>query len=104
VTGLVKHSSGDPYAGVAVGVWSDTWEGRVSVSEANGKYELPLTGIPPGMFKVAVVRLETCSQQDGRPTAKNCQIISNAVDNVLTTAHCQGDGANQVTEIDFAGP
>jgi len=104
VTGLVKHPSGDAYAGVAVGVWSAAWEGRVSVTEANGKYELSLTDIPPGMFKVAVVRLETCSQQDGRLTAKNCQVISNAVDNVMTTAHCQGDGANQVTEIEFVGP
>jgi hypothetical protein len=100
----VKHPNGDPYANVAVGVWSDAWEGRVSTAEASGKYELPLTDIPPGMFRVAVVRLETCSQQDGRLTAKNCQIISNVVTNVMTTAHCQGDGANQVTEIEFVGP
>jgi hypothetical protein len=104
VTGFVRHASGDPYAGVAVGVWSDGWEGRVSESEANGKYELPLTDIPPGAFTVAVVRLETCSQQGGRTTAKNCQTISNIVGGVFTTENCEGEGANQVTEIEFVGP
>ena len=104
MTGLVKHASGAPFGGVAVGVWSDAWAGRVSVTESNGKYELPLTDVPPGTFRVAVVKLETCSQQGGQPTASNCQMISNIVGGVSTTAHCQGADANQVTEIEFVGP
>jgi hypothetical protein len=104
VTGFVKHASGDPYADVAVGVWSDAWAGLVSTSEANGKFELTLTHLPPGTFKLAVVKPDTCSQQDGRPTANNCQFLSNIVDNVITTENCEGDGANQVTEVEFTGP
>jgi hypothetical protein len=85
-------------------VWSDAWAGEVSTSEANGKFELTLSQLPAGSFRVAVVKLDTCSQQDERPTANNCQFLSNIVDNVTTTQHCEGDGANQVTEIDFTGP
>jgi hypothetical protein len=103
VTGLVKGANGQALGGVAVGVWAGAWEGRVSVSEPNGKFDLELTGIQPGTFQVVVVRLETCSQQDGRPTAKNCKFLSNIV-NVSTTANCQGEGANQVTEVEFVGP
>jgi hypothetical protein len=104
VTGLVKRANGAPYSGVAVGVWSDAWVGHVSVSEPNGKYELPLSGLPPGTFRVAVVKQDTCSQQDGRTTASNCVVLSNIIENVTTTENCEGDGANQVTEIDFVGP
>lgn len=104
MTGLVRHAGGAPYPGVAVGVWSDGWAGHVTVSEANGKYEIPLTGLPPGKYRVAVVRIETCSEQDGRTTAANCTLLSNIVGDVITTQYCQGEGANQVTEIDFAGP
>jgi hypothetical protein len=101
---VVKHTNGGAFGGVAVGVWSEAWDGKVSVSEPSGKFELTLTDVPPGRFLVAVVRLETCSQQDGRPTAKNCQKISNIIANVTTTENCEGAGANQVTEIEFVGP
>jgi hypothetical protein len=104
VTGLVKHADGSPLPGVAVGVWSDTWEGKVSVSEASGKYDVGLAGIPPGMFKAAVVKLDSCSQQDGRVTAKDCKFLSNLVSGIVITEQCQGEGANQVTEVDFVGP
>lgn len=104
MTGVVRHANGAPYPGVAVGVWSDAWSGHVSVSEPSGKYELPLSGLPPGTFKVAVVKQDTCGQQDGRITADNCVRLSNTLPNIITTAHCAGEGANQVTEIDFAGP
>lgn len=103
VTGLVKHTNGSPYPGVAVGVWSDVWQGRVAVSEANGKFELSLTDVPVGKFKVAVVKLETCSLRNGLPTATDCQRLSNVLE-IVTTAHCTGTGANQVTEIHFVGP
>ncbi len=88
---------------MAIGVWSDAWYGLVSLSEADGKYEVPLTNLPAGKFKVAVVKLETCGLQDGYPTAAGCQRLSDVVE-VATTDHCTGDGANQVTEVDFTGP
>ncbi len=103
VTGRVLHANGAPYPDVAVGVWSNAWQGRVSVSEGDGKYELPLSDVPTGTFTVAVVRLETCGQRDGQPTAVDCQRISNVV-SVTTTDNCTGAGANQVTEVDFRGP
>ena len=103
VTGFVKHANGNAYAGVAVGVWSDIWEGRVSVSEADGKYDVSLGGVPPGKFKVAVVQLETCGQRDGLPTANACQRRSNVVE-VTTTEQCSGAGASQVPMVDFTGP
>lgn len=97
------HANGAPYPGVAVGVWSDAWQGRVSVSEDSGKYELSLSDVPAGTFQIAVVRLETCSQRDGLPTAVDCQRVS-AVIRVATTDNCTGTDANQVTEVDFRGP
>jgi hypothetical protein len=101
VTGQVLHASGDPYAGVAVGVWSDTWQGRVGISEADGKYEVPLSDLPPGHFQVAVVKLDTCVLQDGQPTAVNCKRLSNVVTGVTVTEFCD---VNRVTEIEFRGP
>jgi hypothetical protein len=99
----VKHANGSGYPDVAVGVWSDAWEGAVTVSEADGKYDLPLTNVPAGKYKVAVVRLETCGQRDGRTTAIACQPRSSPVV-VTTTDNCTGAGANQVTEVNFSGP
>ena len=104
MTGFVWHANGAPYPGVAVGVWSDAWTGRVSVTEADGKFELTLSDLPRGTFKVAAVKLETCGLRDGQPTASDCQVISNVVGNVVTTQHCEGAGANQVTEVEFRGP
>ena len=89
--------------GVAVGVWSVSWDGRVSVSEESGKVDVALNDLSPGTFQVAVVRLDTCSVQGGLPTARHCQVLSNVVD-VTVTEHCQGEGANQVTEIWIEGP
>jgi hypothetical protein len=99
----VKHANGSGYADVAVGVWGDVWEGAVTVSEADGKYELPLSNVPVGKYKVAVVRLETCGQRDGRPTANTCQLRSKPV-GITTTDNCTGTGANQVSEVNFSGP
>lgn len=104
VTGVVKHANDDPYSGVAVGVWSDTWEGRVSLSEDSGKFEVPLGDIPPGAFRAAVVKLASCSQMGGRTTAKDCQFLSNVIRNITVSQQCEGSGANQVTEIEFSGP
>jgi hypothetical protein len=101
VTGYVRHASGDPYAGVAVGVWSDSWKGRVGISEADGKYEVSLSDLPPGHYKVAVVKLQTCGQLDGRPTAVDCQFLSNIITGVTVTEFCD---VNRVTDIDFYGP
>lgn len=100
VTGHVRHASGDPYGGVTVGVWSDAWQGRVYTSETDGKYDLLLTDVPFGKYHVAVVRLETCGQRDGVPTAVDCQRRSNVVD-VTVTEDCN---VNRVTEVDFTGP
>jgi hypothetical protein len=101
VTGHVFHGNGAPYAGAAVGVWSDTWQGRVGVSEADGKYDVPLTDVPPGHFRVAVVKLDTCVLLDGQPTAVNCKRLSNVISDVTVTEDCT---VNRVTEIDFRGP
>ena len=76
----------------------------MSVSEPSGKYEVPLSGLPAGTYRAAVVSLETCGQQNGRTTANSCQTKSNVVDNLTITEHCTGDGANQVTEVEFVGP
>jgi len=103
VTGFVKHADGSAYPGVAVGVWSDAWEGRVTTSLPDGKYDLSLGGVPPGTFKVAVVRLETCGQREGAPTAMDCAVRSNII-SVVTTEQCSGTGASQVPMVDFTGP
>jgi hypothetical protein len=97
---MVKHAGGSPYPGVAVGVWSPTWVGAVGISQADGKFDVPLTNVPPGEYSVAVVRLETCAQQDGQPTAIECQRLSNVL-KVTKTEHCN---VNQVTEVSFQGP
>jgi hypothetical protein len=101
VTGHVLHGNGAPYPGVAVGVWSDTWQGRVGISEADGKYDVPLTDLPPGHFQVAVVKLDTCVVQNGQPTAINCKRLSNVISGVTVTEFCD---VNRVTEIEFRGP
>jgi hypothetical protein len=87
---LVKHASGDPYADVAVGVWSDEWSGSVTRSEGSGKYSLPLREVPLGKFLVAVVQWESCGQQGERRTA--------------VTEHCEGAGASNAAVVEFTGP
>lgn len=101
MTGQVLHANGAPYPGVAVGVWSDAWDGRVSISELNGKYEVPLSDLPPGHYKVAVVKLETCTMRGDDPTARDCQRLSNVITGVTVTEDCN---VNRVTEIEFRGP
>lgn len=101
VTGHVLHANGAPYPGIAVGVWSDSWQGRVGISEADGKYEISLSDLPPGHFQVAVVKLDTCPVQDGQPTAVNCKRLSSVVTGVTVTELCN---VNRVTEINFTGP
>jgi len=100
---LVKNRGGAPLADVAVGVWSSEWDGRVAVSEVSGKYSLQLLGLPPGEFQVAVVRLDTCGQRDGQPTAAGCERLSSIV-RVTMSTECQGPGAVQVILLDFVGP
>jgi hypothetical protein len=100
VTGQVKHADGSPFPGIAVGVWSNLWVGSVTTAEADGKYELTLTGLPYGEYQVAVVKLDTCSQQDGAPIAVGCQLRSNVV-KITVTEFCE---VNRVSEVDFIGP
>jgi hypothetical protein len=100
VTGMVKHAGGAPYPGVAIGVWSNAWVGRVGISQADGKFDVPLTDLPPGGFSVAVVRLESCPQQDGQATAIDCQRLSNVL-KITVTEDCN---VNKVTEVEFSGP
>jgi hypothetical protein len=98
------HANGDPHPNVYVGVWADAWEGLVSgPSKADGKYDVNLGGIPPGKFKVAVVRLESCTQREGYSTAVYCERLSNVVE-VTTTANCTGDNAVQAPQVNFTGP
>jgi hypothetical protein len=101
VTGRVMHANGAAFPGIAVGVWSDGWEGLVFVSEADGKYEVNLSSQPPGHFKVAVVKLDTCTKSGDVTTAVNCQVRSNIITGVTVTEDCN---VNRVTEIDFIGP
>ena len=96
----MQHANGSPYGGVAVGVWSPSWLGIVALSQDDGKFELPLTNVPPGHYFVAVVKLATCPQQDGVYTAKDCQKQSNVLE-VTKTEDCN---VNQVTEIKVVGP
>lgn len=100
VTGQIKHANGAGYPGVSVGAWGAEWGGRIGISEADGKYEIPLSDLPPGHYFVAVVRLETCGQRDGQPTAIDCQRLSNVLE-VTVTEFCE---VNRVTEVDFNGP
>lgn len=99
----MKHASGDPYADVAVGVWSDEWSGNVTRTEPNGKFSLPLRNVPLGRFWVAVVQFETCGQQGDVRTAVDCQRHSNLVE-ITITEHCVGAGASNSAVVEFVGP
>jgi hypothetical protein len=99
----VTHGSGDPYAGAAIGVWTNDWPGRVVQSEPSGKYSVNLADPGAGDYKVAVVRLETCPWQGELQTAVDCEKLSNLVSFVITE-HCEGPGASNVTKVDFTGP
>ena len=99
----MTHGNGDPYAGAAIGVWTDQWPGRVVQSEPSGKYSLNLADPGAADYRVAVVRLETCPWQGELQTAVDCEKMSNLVAFTIT-AHCQGSGASNVTQVDFTGP
>lgn len=100
MTGHVRHANGLPFPGVSIAVWSPTWVGIVGQSQADGKYDLPLTNVPPGHYFVAAVKLETCAQQDSQYTTVGCRLLSNVLE-VTKTEDCK---VNRVTEIDFTGP
>lgn len=97
---MVEHANGAPYPGVAVGVWGNKWAGRVGISESSGKFEVPLSDVPPAHYFVAVVRLETCELRNGQPTAIDCQRLSNVLE-VTKTEDCN---VNRVSEVEFTGP
>ena len=100
VTGHVYHPKSSPYPDVAVGVWSDTWDGEVDVTDASGKFEVALTRLPTDTkYYVAVVELGTCQL----PAARACQQRSNEVD-FWVHARCSGTGVSQTTDISFVGP
>ena len=99
VTGYVTHANKSPYPDVAVGIWSDTWDGQVAFTEASGKFDVSLTGMPVGKYYVSVVEAGTCQL----PAARACQLRSNKLE-VTVTEKCAGTGANQVTEVSFVGP
>ncbi len=103
VEGYVRHGNGSGYAGVAVGIWSDAWWGIVTLSELDGKYAFNLMNLPPGKFKIAVVRYETCAAQGELRTANDCQRQSGIVE-ITLTENCTGDNATQVVWVDFTGP
>jgi hypothetical protein len=103
VEGHVKHGDGSPYPGVAIGIWSDSWAGLVTLSEANGKYAYNLMNLPPGKFMLAVVQYETCAVQGELRTANACQRQSGIVE-IILTENCTGTDANQVSLVDFTGP
>lgn len=100
VTGTAQHFNKAPYPGVAVGVWSSTWAGAVGISKADGKFDILLSNMPFGEYQVAVVKLETCGEQNGLPTAIDCQLLSNTV-KVSVTENCN---VNRVTELAVYGP
>jgi hypothetical protein len=103
VEGFVKHSGGAGYPDVAVGVWSNTWTGIVTTSEQDGKFAVNLSNLPPGEFRVAVVRYESCTTQGELRTASGCQLLSNVV-TFSITENCTGAGASQVAIVEFRGP
>jgi hypothetical protein len=103
IWGYVNTSGGNPYPDVTVGVWSDAWEGRVSApSEADGKYTVLLSDVPPGVYGVAVVDAGTCSTRDGMLTAKECNRLSEPIEVTLYEIYeCESEGTVQWSEVLF---
>ena len=106
VWGYVKHEGGAPYPGVSVGVWSNAWAGRLSApTEADGKYTVLLSDLPAGDFSVAVVDPDTCSTDDGAPTADRCDHLSSPITVTLNeTWECENEGTVQWVEVLYTGP
>lgn len=104
VWGYVWNKSGSPYPGVIVGVWSDGWGGRLSgPADAEGKYTVVLSDLPPGEFIVAVVDPNTCATHDGAPTADRCNHLSEPIRVTLNaTYECENEGTVQWSEVHFS--
>jgi hypothetical protein len=104
IKGKIKTTSGANYAGVTVAVWTDGWEGAVSnASDHGGNWDMFIRSGPvPGTWYVAVVKADTCQLKPGGGgyTANGCERQSNIV-TVVTTAHCEGEGAVQWPEVQF---
>ena len=106
VWGYVNRQSGAPHPGVTVGVWSDSWAGRVSApAAADGKYEVLLNDMPTGEFRIAVVRVETCDTYGGYLTAADCDRLSNPIKVTLNEIwECKVAGTVQWVEVLYTGP
>lgn len=106
VWGYVKYASGNPFAGVTIGVWSDTWAGRVSgPSEADGKFTVLLNDVTAGEFMVAVVDADTCDTYGGESTADRCDHLSDPIKVTLFEIYeCENEGTVQWSEVHFTGP
>jgi hypothetical protein len=104
--GYVEHKGGAPYPGVRVGVWSDSWVGRLSTpAEADGKYTLLMNDIAAGEFNVAVVDPDTCGTDGGDLTADRCNHLSNPIRVTLNEIwECENEGTVQWVEVHYIGP
>jgi hypothetical protein len=104
IKGKIKTRTGANYAGVTVAVWTDGWEGAVSnPSDHGGNWDM-LIGPGPiaGTWYAMVVQADTCQPKagDGGYTAQGCTQQSNII-TVVTTSHCEGEGAVQWPEVEF---
>ena len=106
VWGYVYHKSGAPFAGVSVGVWSDSWAGRVSPpSEDSGKYTVLMNDVTAGEFRVAVVDADTCGTYEGYLTADRCDRLSKPIELTLGEIwECENEGTVQWVEVHYTGP
>lgn len=103
VWGYVQTESGAPYPGVRIAVWSDAWVGRLSgPAEADGKYTVLLSDVPPGEYKVAVVDANTCNTREGELTAEYCTRLSETIRVTLYDIYeCTNEGTVQWVEVRF---
>jgi hypothetical protein len=103
VKGKIKTAAGANYAGVTVAVWTDGWEGAVSnASDYGGNWDMFIgPGPVAGTWYVMVVQSDTCNPKAGGGyTATGCTQQSNII-TVVTTSHCEGQGAVQWPEVEF---
>ena len=106
VWGYVMHNGGAPYPGVQVGVWTDSWAGRLSApAEDDGKYTLLLNDLPAGEFSVAVVDPATCRTDGGVLSAAHCNHLSEPIRITLNEIwECENEGTVQWVEVLYTGP
>lgn len=97
VFGFMKDGAGNLVKDYYVHVWTDNWEGAWTKSkgekfgnDGDRNFELPIAevGVVAGSWHVAVT--------EGR----NMNLLS-PVYEMVTTQHCEGDGAVQWTKMDF---